>query len=201
MTGRNGSTPSSAASSAGAEQSLMELLQPVLAADGLVVEDLRLVPAGKRKVLRILVDRDPYAGEPRPPEQPVEGLSLDEVAEASRAVSDLLDQLAEGKGSSADPMAGITYTLEVSSPGVERPLTRPRHFRRNVGRLVDLQTSGGSTLRCRITAATPDGVTVQTGHGARELSWGEVSTASVQVEFRRTSPGSAGGADALDQEG
>ena len=66
-------------------------------------------------------------------------------------------------------MAGTPYTLEVSSPGVDRALTLPRHFRRNVGRLVDLRTTAGASLRCRITAATPDSVTVQTGHGPREL--------------------------------
>jgi ribosome maturation factor RimP len=177
MTGRNGSTPSSA----GVEQALIELLQPVLAGDGLVVEELRVVPAGKRKVLRVLVDRDPYIGPARPPEEPIEGLSLDEVAEASRAVGTFLDGLEE----SADPMGGTPYTLEVSSPGVERPLTLPRHFRRNVGRLVDLRTTAGASLRCRITAATPDQVTVQTGHGPRDLDWTEVQGATVQVEFRR----------------
>jgi ribosome maturation factor RimP len=183
MSGRNGSTPSSA----GVEQALAELLEPVLADDGLVVEELRLIPAGKRKVLRVLVDRDPYDGGARPPEEPIDGLTLDEVAEASRTVSTYLDQLAED----ADPMAGAAYTLEVSSPGVDRPLTLPRHFRRNVGRLVDLRTTSGASLRCRITAATPDQVTVQTGHGPRDLGWDEVEGATVQVEFRRPAPSEA----------
>ncbi len=88
-------------------------------------------------------------------------------------------------------MGGTPYTLEVSSPGVERPLTLPRHFRRNVGRLVDLRTTGGASLRCRITAATPDRVTVQTGHGPRDLDWTEVQGATVQVEFRRAPAGDA----------
>jgi ribosome maturation factor RimP len=194
MSGRSGSTPSSA----GVEQALTELLEPVLADDGLVVEELRLIPAGKRKILRVLVDRDPFEDADRAPEEPIEGLTLDEVADASRVVGTFLDQLA----GDADPLGGAAYTLEVSSPGVERPLTLPRHFRRNVGRLVDLRTTNGASLRCRITAATPDQVTVQTGHGPRDLGWSDVELATVQVEFRRPAF-SGGGADssAADEEG
>jgi ribosome maturation factor RimP len=192
MTGRNGGAPSSA----GVEQALTELLAPVLAGQAVVVEDLRLVPAGKRKVLRILVDRDPYAGEQHPPEETIDGLSLDEVAQISRTVSTCLDALTEEQ----DPLAGTAYTLEVSSPGVDRALTLPRHFRRNVGRLVDLRTTAGASLRCRITAATPDSVTVQTGHGPRELGWSEIEAATVQVEFRRAAAEPAEPAEPAEDE-
>jgi ribosome maturation factor RimP len=184
MARRAGSTPPPT----GVELALTELLLPALAADGLVVEELRLTPAGKRRILKVLIDRDPYAERPGsagpplpPPDVPIDGLSLDEVAEASRLVSEQLDRLT-GEG---DPLEGTPYTLEVSSPGIERPLTLPRHYRRNVGRLVDLETADGSTLRCRITSATPDSVTVETSHGPRELAWPDVLSASVQVEFRR----------------
>ena len=170
MARRAGSTPPPT----GVEQALTDLLLPALAADGLVVEELRLTPAGKRRILKVLIDRDPYAvgsssstdgssdpgtaGTAAGPDQPIDGLSLDEVADASRLVSEQLDQLS----GVADLLDGTPYTLEVSSPGVERPLTLPRHYRRNVGRLVHLETADGSTLRCRITAATPDSVTVET---------------------------------------
>lgn len=189
MARRAGSTPPPT----GVELALTELLLPALAGDGLVVEELRLAPAGKRRVLKVLIDRDPYANGTDPSsDQPIDGLSLDEVAEASRLVSERLD----GLTGAADPLEGTPYTLEVSSPGVDRPLTLPRHYRRNVGRLVDLETADGSTLRCRITAATRDSVTVETSHGPRELGWGDVLSASVQVEFRR---GAA--TDVSDREG
>jgi ribosome maturation factor RimP len=194
MTGRNGG---GAPSSAGVEQALTELLAPVLADQAVVVEELRLVPAGKRKVLRILVDRDPYAGDQHAPEDSIDGLSLDEVAQISRTVSGCLDALTDEQ----DPLAGTAYTLEVSSPGVDRALTLPRHFRRNVGRLVDLRTTAGASLRCRITAATPDSVTVQTGHGPRELGWGEIEAATVQVEFKRVAAAEPADADDDEQEG
>jgi ribosome maturation factor RimP len=199
MARRAGSTPPPT----GVELALTELLLPALAADGLVVEELRLTPAGKRRILKVLIDRDPYAerpgsaGPPLPaPDVPIEGLSLDEVAEASRLVSEQLDRLT-GEG---DPLDGTPYTLEVSSPGIERPLTLPRHYRRNVGRLVDLETADGSTLRCRITSATPDSVTVETSHGPRELGWPDVLSASVQVEFRRAAA-TPEPPPALDEEG
>ncbi len=189
MAGRSGSTSASTE----IEHALTDLLQPVLAGHGLVVEEVRLVPAGKRKVLKVLIDRDPYADGAGAPDTPVDGLSLDEVADASRTVSSHLDDLT----GSADPLDGAAYTLEVSSPGVDRPLTLPRHFRRNVGRMVDLRTADGSSLRCRIAAATPDDVTVLTGHGPRQLTWAEVQGASVQVEFKRPPAPAA----AADEEG
>jgi ribosome maturation factor RimP len=181
MAGRSGNAPPPT----DVEQALIDALAPVLAGDGLVVEELRLVPAGRRRVLKVLVDRDPYAGhEQLPPDVPIEGLSLDEVAEVSRTVGARLDALTGPQ----DPLDGSPYTLEVSSSGVERPLTLPRHFRRNVGRLIDLRTADGSSLRCRISAATQDAVTVETNHGPRELTWADVVGASVQVEFRRPAP-------------
>jgi ribosome maturation factor RimP len=174
-------------SATGVEQALTELLEPVLAGQGLVLEELRLSPAGKRRILKVLVDRDVFAQDHGVADSPVEGLSLDEVAEASRIVSTHLDELAD----TADPLGGTPYTLEVSSPGVERPLTLPRHFRRNVGRLVELRTADGSSLRCRITSVTQESVTVETSQGARPVLWRDVLGGSVQVEFRRAAASSA----------
>lgn len=184
MAARAGSAPPSTP----AEQALVAILLPVLADEGLVVEELRLLPSGRRRVLKVLVDRDPYAEE-QPPDVPIAGLSLDEVAEVSRAVGNRLD----GLDADEDPLDGLPYTLEVSSPGVDRPLTVPRHFRRNVGRLVDLRTSDGATVRGRIASATPDGVVLTTDGGRRDVGWVDVQSASVQVEFRRPDQGQAQG--------
>ena len=75
-----------------------------------------MTPAGRRSVVRVVVDRD-------------EGVTLDDIAEVSRAVSEVLDRNDDGMGRTP-------YVLEVTSPGVDRPLTEARHWRRNVGRLV-----------------------------------------------------------------
>ena len=89
---------------------------------GLDLEAVELTPAGKRRVLRVAVDKDG-------------GVTLDDVAEATKEVSRLLDD--------SDVMGEQPYTLEVTSPGIDRPLTLPRHWRRNEGRLVKVTTHDG----------------------------------------------------------
>ena len=90
---------------------------------GLDVEAVEVTPAGNRRVLRIAVDGD-------------DGVSLDTIADATRVVSDTLDE--------SDVMGERPYTLEVTSRGVERPLTLPRHWRRNVDRLVAVTSTASS---------------------------------------------------------
>ena len=105
------------------------LLGPVVAATGLDLEDVELRTVGRRLVVRVLVDTET-------------GVSLDQVATASHAVSEALDD--------AEPLGDEPYTLEVSSPGVDRPLTLPRHWRRNVGRLVAVTSSTGREVTGRV---------------------------------------------------
>src|SRR5687768_13691585 len=95
--------------------SLLHLLAPVVADHGLDLEDVVVTLAGKRRLLRVVVERDG-------------GVGLDTVAQVSSAVSRSLDD--------SDVMGGLPYVLEVTSPGVDRPLTDPRHWRRATGRLV-----------------------------------------------------------------
>ena len=90
---------------------------------GLDLEAVELTPAGRRRVLRVAVDKDG-------------GVTLDDVAEATKEVSRLLD--------ASDVMGEQPYTLEVTSPGIDRPLTLPRHWRRNAGRLVKVTTHDGA---------------------------------------------------------
>ena len=111
---------------------LASLLVEPLAAVGLDLEDVDLSSAGRRRVLRIAVDRDG-------------GVSLDDVADATREVSKVLDD--------SEVMGEQPYTLEVTSPGVDRPLTRPRHWRRNHDRLVEVRLADGARLTGRIAAS------------------------------------------------
>jgi ribosome maturation factor RimP len=155
-----------------------ELLSPALDGIGLLLEDVTLSPAGNRRVLRVLVD----AAEPSAP-----ALSLDDVAEASRSVSALLDE--------SDVMGQSPYVLEVSTPGVDRALTEPRHFARNVGRLVRVTSTGGDTVEGRIASAADTlvlevpGAAKGTTEG-RVLDWPDVARGQVQVEFNRSDEGS-----------
>lgn len=129
-------------SAAATRDVLLRLLEPVVADAGLDLEDVTVTPAGKRRLVRVVVDRDG-------------GVSLDDVAAVSTAVSQVLDD-----NETADAALGrLPYVLEVSSPGIDRPLTQPRHWRRALGRLVQVTSGTGAVLTGRVLAVaeTPEG--------------------------------------------
>jgi ribosome maturation factor RimP len=138
-----------------------------LGALGLDLEAIELTPAGKRRLLRVAVDRDG-------------GVTLDDIAEATRRVSRAIDE--------ADAMGESPYTLEVTSRGVDRPLTLPRHWRRNHDRLVKVTTTEGESLTGRIRDSDDDRVTLDVAGSARTLGYGEIAKALVQIEFNRKPP-------------
>jgi ribosome maturation factor RimP len=153
----------SASRTTAAERIEAELIDP-LAAQGLDVESVEVTPAGKRRVLRVAVDKDG-------------GVTLDEVAAATREVSRVLDD--------SDVMGQQPYTLEVTSRGVDRPLTLPRHWRRNLDRLVKVTLDDGTTIEGRIVAATDDGASVDVSGTQREVVFSQVQKAMIQIEFNR----------------
>ena len=146
------------------DKRLAELIEPVVAAAGMDLESVRMSVAGKRRLLRIVVDGD-------------RGVSLDDAADVSREISAMLDE--------ANALGEVPYTLEVSSPGVDRPLTEPRHWRRAVGRLVKVKVTGEGTLEGRILAADADGVTLDLAGGERRFGQGELGAGAIQIEFGR----------------
>ena len=135
-----------------------------LAAVGLDVEAVELTPAGKRRMLRVAVDKDG-------------GVTLDDIAEATKEVSRLLDD--------SDVMGEQPYTLEVTSPGIDRPLTLPRHWRRNEGRLVKVTLAGGETVTGRVVSADDQRATLDVDGTEREVAFADVGKAKVQIEFNR----------------
>ena len=144
---------------------LEALVAPVVEAAGLDLVDVELRREGKRRVLRVTVDREG-------------GLDLDTIAEVSERVSRRLD--VEG----FDPGP---YALEVSSPGVERPLRGPADFGRHVGQEVRVRTSepvGGARVhRGRLIAAGEDSVTIATDDGERTVAYGNVAAARTVVDW------------------
>lgn len=157
------------------------LLTAALAGSGIAVDDVAVTPAGKRPVVKVVVDRDfDDRGEVSAPVAP---LTMDEIAAATRTVSAALD--------AEDALGEQPYTLEVSSPGVGRPLTRPRHFQRNVGHLVTLTGPALAPVTGRILRAGADGVTIEVPAGKRsparteEHAYAALGRAEVQVEFSR----------------
>ncbi|MFY1669187.1 ribosome maturation factor RimP [Plantactinospora sp. WMMB334] len=180
---------------------LRAVIEPVVTAAGYDLEDLSVSRAGRRYVVRVVVDGDG-------------GVSLDAVADVSRLLSKALDEAEETGG---DLVAG-EYQLEVSSPGVDRPLTQPRHWRRNVGRLVkvtvrgpgrrpeagdteggraggrpDAGAAGGAAvpapgdrqLTARVVAADDDQVVLETDAGPVGWAYPDLGPGRVQVEFGR----------------
>jgi ribosome maturation factor RimP len=158
---------------------LERLLEPVVRAAGLDLESVRIGSAGRRRLLRVVVDGDG-------------GVSLDSIALVSREVSVRLDD--------TGAMGEAPYTLEVSSPGVDRPLTQPRHWRRAVGRLVRVPLAGpggadpgagahapelAGHVEGRVIAADTGGIVLEVASERREFGYAELGPGQVQVEFGR----------------
>lgn len=134
---------------------------------GLDVEAVELTPAGKRRVLRIAVDKDG-------------GVTMDDVADATKAIDDLLE--------TSSALGQHPYTLEVTSRGVERPLTLPRHWRRNVDRLVKVTDVDGTVQIGRILDSDDDGATIEVDGQPVSIGYAEVGKALIQIEFKRRNP-------------
>jgi ribosome maturation factor RimP len=154
---------------------LTGVLAPSIEALGLDLEAVDLTKAGKHSVLRVAVDRDG-------------GVDMDAIAEVTRAVSVVLDE--------TDLMGKAPYTLEVSSPGVDRPLTLPRHWRRNAGRLVKVTFADAEAVTGRIRASDETGATLEADGAEIRVTYAEVKKAKVQIEFKRAEP--AGGDERED---
>jgi ribosome maturation factor RimP len=146
---------------------LRAVIAPVVEKAGYDLEDLVVSRAGRRHLVRVVVDTDG-------------GVSLDGVAELSRDISTALDEHEEAGGE----FTPGEYVLEVGSPGVDRPLTRPRQWRRNIGRLVAV-TAADHRLTGRITAADDQGVTLELDGERRAFRYPELGPGRVQIEFGR----------------
>jgi ribosome maturation factor RimP len=172
---------------------LTRLLDPVVHAAGMDLETVRVSGAGRRVLLRVVVDADG-------------GVGLDDIALISREVSAVLD--------ASDELAEAPYTLEVSSPGVDRPLTQPKHWRRALGRLVSVPVTASGPARAqsraqsraetarrpasiqgRVAAVSSQGVTLEVDGSRREFGYDVLGPGRVQVEFGRPAgePGDDGG--------
>jgi ribosome maturation factor RimP len=161
-------------------ESLENFLRPIVDQFGCDLEAVDVSPLDKRRqLLRVLVDRD-------------RGITLDEVTEVTRAISKALD---------ADAVMGDgAYVLEVSSPGVDRPLTLPRHWRRNVTRLVEVTLNAGGKVTGRIKSATDEAVELDVKGRPRTIAYADVTKAKIQIEFNRPAGNDEPAADGTVEE-
>ncbi|MEV6851106.1 ribosome maturation factor RimP [Actinoplanes sp. NPDC051411] len=148
---------------AAAKARVRAVIEPVVDAAGYDLEEVGLSRAGRRYVVRVLVDADG-------------GINLDGVAVVSREISAALDAAEESGG---EVLPG-EYQLEVGSPGVDRPLTLPRHWRRNITRLVAVNGLTG-----RVTGVDESGIVLDVDGTPRALRFDELGPGRVQIEFKR----------------
>ncbi len=164
-------------------QEVIDLISPVITAAGYDLDDLSVTAAGRRSLIRVSVDSD-------------HGIDLDAVATISRTISDVLD---DDTGAGGAAFAG-PYVLEVSSPGVDRPLTEPRHWRRAIGRLVTVQLAE-QQLTGRVVAVDGAEVLIEVAGEQRSLPMTALGPGRVQVEFSRPGePDQLGADDEADDD-
>ena len=144
---------------------LTELLNPAVTRAGFILEDVTVTHVGKRRLVSVVVDC-----ENRNP-------SLDEVTVVSKEVSSILD--------SYSLMGDMPFTLEVTTPGVDRPLTELRHWRKNVGRLVKITPVTGEKYVARIIAVNPRDVVLESQGKEINVPFADITRAQIEIEFNR----------------
>jgi ribosome maturation factor RimP len=153
------------------------VLEPVVAdavaAAGFELENLEVQTAGRRRLVKVMIDTADS-------DDVDDAVDLDDIAEVSRAVSAALD-------ARDDTELGGSYTLEVTSPGLDRPLTKPRHWRRAKRRLVKVRQTDGTQFAGRVGTVDDDpdgGVAMLTDGELRRVNYADVAHAVVEVEFK-----------------
>lgn len=140
---------------------IFELVEPLITKAGLVLEEVQVQTPGKHRFVTVIVDSET-------------GLNLDQVTDASRLVGEAMD--------GANFMGDTPYTLEVTSPGVDRPLTAPRHWRKNVDRLVKIIKLDGEICKGRIANVSDEQVTLD----CCSVAYADIKRATIEVEFNRS---------------
>ena len=144
---------------------LTELLNPVVSRAGFVLEEVTVTPVGKRRLVSVVIDRENS------------NPSLDEVTVVSKEISVILDTYSQ--------MGEMPFTLEVTTPGVDRPLTLPRHWKKNIGRLVKITPKQGDKFMGRISEVSENQVKLELEKELLTVDLVDVSRAQIEVEFNR----------------
>jgi len=144
---------------------LTELLNPAVTRAGFVLEEVSVTPVGKRRLISVVVDC-----ENRNP-------SLDEVTVVSKEVSSILDTYSQ--------LGEMPFTLEVTTPGIDRPLTELRHWKKNLGRLVKITPNTGEKYVARIKEVLPREVVLELKNQESKVQFSDIARAQIEVEFNR----------------
>jgi len=161
-----------------------ERFRPIVESAGYILEEVTLTTIANERFLSVIVDHDT-------------SINLDEVTEISRAISADIDE--------ADPFGDLAFTLEVTTPGIDRPLTQPRHWRKNLNRIIRIVKVNGDVVEGRMTELTDDFVNLTENIKGRmkkhTVSMADVKKAVVQVEFKHHESLLSKNADSDDETG
>ena len=142
------------------KEQVAAVITPAIQALGFYVEDISITAAGRRSMLTVIVDGDTH-------------LSLDQVTVATKAISEIVENL--------PTLGNNPFTLEVTSPGLDRPLTKPRHWRKNKDRLIKIVLNDGKEILGRIKDSTEADVTVD----EQNVKFADIKRATLEIEFKQ----------------
>jgi ribosome maturation factor RimP len=141
------------------KEQIAAAIAPIIEATGNFLEDVTITSAGKHRILTVVVDSEKH-------------LTLDEVTSVTKELSEVVENLSE--------IGDLPFTLEVTSPGVDRPLTLPRHWRKNLGRLINITLSDGSKVAGRIGESTESDVLIDEA----KVNFVDIKKATIEIEFK-----------------
>jgi ribosome maturation factor RimP len=142
------------------KEQVAAVITPAIESLGFYVEDISITSAGRRSMLTVIVDGDTH-------------LSLDQVTVATKAISEIVENL--------PTLGNNPFTLEVTSPGLDRPLTKPRHWRKNKDRLIKIVLNDGKEITGRIKDSTDDQVIVD----EQKVAFVDIKRATLEIEFKQ----------------
>ncbi len=144
----------------GKKEEISAVITPALAKLEFYLEDITITSAGKRSMLTVIVDADAH-------------LSLDQVTVATKAIGELVEGI--------QSLGDTPFTLEVTSPGIDRPLTKPRHWRKNIDRLIKVILLDGTEVKGRIKDASELSATVD----QQVILFTDIKRATLEIEFKQ----------------
>ena len=144
----------------GKKEEISAAITPALSDLGFYLEDITITSAGRRSMLTVIVDGDTH-------------LSLDQVTVATKAISEIVENI--------QSLGPAPFTLEVTSPGLDRPLTKPRHWRKNIDRLVKIVLLDGKEVKGRVKDATEISATVD----EQVVKFSDIKRATLEIEFKQ----------------
>jgi ribosome maturation factor RimP len=143
----------------GKKEDISAAITPALEALGFYLEDVTITSAGRRSMLTVIVDGDTH-------------LSLDQVTSATKAIGEIVESI--------QSLGETPFTLEVTSPGLDRPLTKVRHWQKNINRLVKVVLLDGSEIKGRIKDVNEVSATVD----EKNINYSDIKRATLEVEFK-----------------